>query len=102
MILYKIDLRVAKVIAAQHVEGAEKLIQLHVELDNHVRQIFAGIKSAYKPEDLVGKQVIIVANLKPRQMRFGLSEGMVLCASSDTQLCIVQPQEVVTTGTTVR
>ncbi len=98
----KIDLRVAKVISAQHVEGAEKLIKLHVEIDNHVRQIFAGIKSAYQPEDLVGKQVIVVANLKPRQMRFGLSEGMVLCASGDDSLCIVQPEEVVTTGTIVR
>ncbi|MGA2654919.1 MAG: methionine--tRNA ligase [Gammaproteobacteria bacterium] len=98
----KIDLRVAKVISAAHVEGADKLIQLHVELDGHTRQIFAGIKSAYQPEDLVGKQVVIVANLKPRQMRFGLSEGMVLCASSDNALCIVQPQNEINTGATVK
>jgi methionyl-tRNA synthetase len=98
----KIDLRVARVVSAQAVEGADKLIQLHVELDGHVRQVFAGIKSAYAPEQLVGQQVIVVANLKPRQMRFGLSEGMVLCASSDTQLCIVQPQEIVNSGTIVR
>ncbi|MFA6037697.1 MAG: methionine--tRNA ligase [Legionellales bacterium] len=97
----KIDLRVAKVISAAHVEGADKLIQLHVELDGHTRQIFAGIKSAYQPENLVGQQVIVVANLKPRQMRFGLSEGMVLCASGE-QLCIVQPQTTVATGTAVR
>lgn len=98
----KIDLRVAKVISAESVEGADKLIKLHVEIDNHVRQLFAGIKSAYKPEDLVGKQVIVVANLKPRQMRFGLSEGMVLCASGETELCIIQPENVVNTGTVVR
>jgi methionyl-tRNA synthetase len=98
----KIDLRVAKVISASHVEGADKLIQLHVELDGHVRQIFAGIKSAYQPEQLVGQNVVIVANLKPRQMRFGLSEGMVLCASSDTVLCIVQPQTSIDTGALVK
>ena len=78
----KIDLRVGKVISAAPVEGADKLLQLHVEIDNHVRQIFAGIKSAYKPEDLVGKQVVVVANLKPRQMRFGLSEGTDFMRSS--------------------
>jgi methionyl-tRNA synthetase len=98
----KVDLRVARVISAESVEGADKLIKLHVEIDGQTRQIFAGIKSAYEPSQLVGQQVIVVANLKPRQMRFGLSEGMVLCASSDTELCIVHPQNVVNTGTIVR
>ncbi len=77
----KVDLRVARVIEAQPVEGADKLLQLTLSLGgNQTRNVFAGIKAAYAPEDLVGKLVVCVANLKPRKMRFGLSEGMV-CAS---------------------
>jgi len=76
----KIDLRIARIIKAQSVEGAEKLLQLTVDIGNETRQIFAGIKSAYAPEDLQGKLTVVVANLKPRKMRFGLSEGMVLAA----------------------
>lgn len=77
----KIDLRVARVLEAQPVEGADKLLQLTLSLGgNQTRNVFAGIKAAYAPEDLVGKLVVCVANLKPRKMRFGLSEGMV-CAS---------------------
>lgn len=78
----KVDLRVAKIIEADHVEGADKLLRLKVDLGEETRQIFAGIKSAYQPEQLVGKHVVVVANLAPRKMRFGLSEGMVLAASS--------------------
>ncbi len=76
----KIDLRIAKILQAEHVEGAEKLLQLTVDIGDETRSIFAGIKSAYAPEDLVGKLTVVVANLKPRKMRFGLSEGMVLAA----------------------
>lgn len=79
----KIDLRVAKIIKAESVEGAEKLIKLTLDLGpelGHPRQVFAGIKSAYAPEDLEGKFTVIVANLAPRKMRFGLSEGMILAA----------------------
>ena len=77
----KIDLRVARVIEANHVQGANKLLQLTLSLGGgETRNVFAGIKAAYKPEDLVGRLVICVANLKPRQMKFGLSQGMV-CAS---------------------
>jgi methionyl-tRNA synthetase len=77
----KIDLRVARVIEAKHVESANKLLQLTLSLGGgETRNVFAGIKAAYKPEDLVGRLVICVANLKPRQMKFGLSQGMV-CAS---------------------
>lgn len=78
----KVDLRVAKIIEANAVKGADKLIQLKVSLGSEQRQIFAGIKSQFKPEDVVGKNVVIVANLKPRKMRFGLSEGMMILASS--------------------
>ena len=79
-----IDLRVAKIIEASNVEGADKLLKLKLsvgELGN--RQVFAGIKSAYDPNDLNGKLVILVSNLAPRQMKFGLSEGMVLASSDD-------------------
>lgn len=77
----KVDLRVARVIEAGHVQGANKLLQLTLSLGGgETRNVFAGIKAAYRPEDLIGRLVICVANLKPRQMKFGLSQGMV-CAS---------------------
>lgn len=76
----KIDLRVATVIAAKPVEGADKLLQLELAVGDATRTVFAGIKSAYEPAALEGRQVIVVANLKPRKMRFGVSEGMVLAA----------------------
>ena len=76
----KIDLRVAKIIEAKLVDGADTLLQLNVELGSEKRTVFAGIKAAYEPDQLQGKHVIIVANLKPREMRFGTSEGMVLAA----------------------
>lgn len=79
----KVDLRVAEVLTAEHVEGADKLLRLTLSLGgDNKRQVFAGIKSAYQPEDLVGKLVICVANLAPRKMRFGLSEGMVCAAGA--------------------
>ena len=76
----KIDLRVARIVKAEAVEGAEKLLQLTVDLGSETRNIFAGIKSAYTPEQLEGKLTVVVANLQPRKMRFGTSEGMVLAA----------------------
>ena len=82
----RVDLRVAKIVKAEHVEGADKLLrlQLDVGLDKHgdplTRTVFSGIKSAYKPDDLVGQLTVLVANLKPRKMKFGLSEGMILAA----------------------
>ena len=76
----KIDLRVAKVINAEHVEGADKLLQLTLDIGDEKRNVFSGIKSAYRPESLIGKHVVLVANLAPRKMKFGVSEGMVLAA----------------------
>jgi methionyl-tRNA synthetase len=76
----KLDLRVARIAVAEHVEGADKLLRLELDLGGETRQVFAGIKAAYDPDTLVGKNVVMVANLKPRKMRFGLSEGMVLAA----------------------
>ncbi|MDG1230858.1 MAG: methionine--tRNA ligase, partial [Pseudomonadales bacterium] len=77
----KVDLRIVKIVKAEHVEGADKLLQLTLDLgDDTTRNVFAGIKAAYKPEDLVGKLTVMVANLAPRKMKFGVSEGMVLAA----------------------
>lgn len=76
----KVDLRVALITNAEHVEGANKLLRLTLDLGSETRNVFAGIKSAYKPEDLIGKHTVMVANLAPRKMKFGLSEGMVLAA----------------------
>jgi methionyl-tRNA synthetase len=79
----KVDLRVAKIVAADHVEGAEKLLRLTVDLGGETRTLFAGIKAAYDPGELVGRLTVVVANLAPRRMKFGTSEGMVLAASGD-------------------
>ncbi len=76
----KVDLRIARIANAEHVEGAEKLLRLTLDLGNETRNVFAGIKSAYAPEALIGKLTVVVANLAPRKMKFGLSEGMVLAA----------------------
>ncbi|WP_165854837.1 methionine--tRNA ligase [Marinobacter sp. JSM 1782161] len=76
----KVDLRVAKIVKAEHVEGADKLLRLTLDIGNEQRNVFAGIKSAYAPEDLEGRLTVMVANLKPRKMKFGVSEGMVLAA----------------------
>jgi methionyl-tRNA synthetase len=79
----KIDLRIAKIVACEHVEGSDKLLRLTLDVgEGRMRNVFSGIKSAYKPEDLVGKLTVMVANLAPRKMKFGISEGMVLAASA--------------------
>ncbi|MHB1660239.1 MAG: methionine--tRNA ligase subunit beta, partial [Acidithiobacillus sp.] len=77
----KVDLRIARIIAADSVEGADKLLHLTLDIGEGTRSVFAGIKSAYDPTSLVGRLTVMVANLAPRKMRFGLSEGMVLAAS---------------------
>jgi methionyl-tRNA synthetase len=76
----KIDLRIARIVSAAHVEGADKLLELTVDIGSGSRTIFAGVKAAYDPEDLVGRLTVVVANLKHRKMRFGTSQGMVLAA----------------------
>ncbi|HKB81889.1 MAG TPA: methionine--tRNA ligase [Burkholderiales bacterium] len=79
----KIDLRVARIVSAEHVEGADKLLKLQLDIGTETRQVFAGIKSAYDPAKLVGRLTVMVANLQPRKMRFGESQGMVLAASGE-------------------
>jgi methionyl-tRNA synthetase len=77
-------LRIAKIVNAEHVEGADKLLKLTLDVgEGRLRTVFAGIKSAYRPDDLVGRMTPMVANLAPRKMKFGISEGMVLAASGD-------------------
>lgn len=78
----KIDLRIVRILNAEHVEGAEKLLRLTLDTGSGTRQVFSGIKSAYQPEALIGKLTVMVANLKPRKMKFGMSEGMVLAAGA--------------------
>ncbi len=99
----KIDLRVVKIIKAEHVEGADKLLQLTLDLGDERRNVFAGIKSAYDPADLEGKMTVMVANLAPRKMRFGLSEGMVLAAGpGGKDIFILTPDTGATPGMRVK
>jgi len=103
----KIDLRVVKIIKAEHVEGADKLLQLTLDLgeegEEGQRNVFAGIKSAYDPKDLTGKMTVMVANLAPRKMRFGLSEGMVLAAGPGGEdLFVLNPDEGALAGMRVK
>ncbi|MFN0313878.1 MAG: methionine--tRNA ligase [Burkholderiales bacterium] len=99
----KVDLRVARVVDAQHVEGAEKLIKLVLDIGTEQRQVFAGIKSAYDPEQLKGRLVVMVANLAPRKMRFGESQGMVLAASGEGPgIFLLDPDEGAQPGMRVK
>ncbi|MEQ1525834.1 MAG: methionine--tRNA ligase [Gallionella sp.] len=100
----KVDLRVAKIVNAEHVEGAEKLLKLTLDIgEANPRTVFAGIKSAYDPAKLVGRMTVMVANLAPRKMKFGLSEGMVLAASGDAPgLFILSPDEGAQAGMRVK
>jgi methionyl-tRNA synthetase len=99
----KIDLRIARIVKAEHVEKANKLLRLELDLGGETRQVFAGIKSAYQPEDLVGKLTVMVANLAPRKMRFGMSEGMVLAAGpGGEEIWILEPHEGAQPGMKVK
>ncbi len=97
----KVDLRIATVLQAEAVEGADKLVRLTLDIGTEQRTVLSGIKSAYAPADLVGRQVILVANLKPRKMRFGISQGMVLAAGGDTGLFLVGPDATAPAGSRV-
>jgi methionyl-tRNA synthetase len=105
----KVDLRVAEVLEASTVEGSDKLLKLRVSLGVNAegtaieRTIFSGIRSAYAPEQLVGRQVVIVANLKPRKMRFGTSEGMVLAAENGAGgIFVLSPDAGAVTGSLIK
>lgn len=99
----KIDLRIARISKAEHIEKANKLLRLELDLGGETKQVFAGIKSAYAPEDLVGKLTVMVANLAPRTMKFGDSEGMVLAAGpGGKDLFILEPHEGAQPGMRVK
>ncbi len=99
----KIDLRIARIVKAGYVEGADKLLQLTVDIGGQERNIFAGIRSAYDPKDLEGRLTVVVANLAPRKMKFGLSEGMVLAAGpGGKDLWILSPDNGATPGMRVK
>lgn len=104
----KIDLRVAKIVNCEHVEGSTKLLRLTLDVgEGRHRNVFSGIKSAYQPEDLIGKLTVLVANLAPRKMKFGVSEGMVLCASAADEktnpgLYLLDPMPGATPGMRIR
>ena len=106
----KINLRVAKILKAERVEGSEKLIKLQVdagdagetENENKERQIVAGIGTVYEPEILVGKQIVIVANLEPRKLMGHESQGMLLAASDDMGPVLIVPESEVKPGTGIR
>ena len=98
-----VDLRVAKIIDAKDVEGADKLLQLNLNVgDLGTRNVFAGIKSAYKPDELIDRLVVLVNNLEPRKMKFGLSEGMVLASSNEDGIYLVSPDHGAEPGMKVR
>ena len=100
----KVDLRVAQIIAANHVDGADKLLCLQLDLGGEIRQVFAGIKSAYPdPQALVGRFTVMVANLAPRKMKFGMSEGMVLAAGpGGSDIYLLSPDAGATAGMKVK
>jgi methionyl-tRNA synthetase len=98
----KLDLRIAKILNAESVEGADKLLHLTVDIGDETRSIFAGIKSAYSPEQLEGRLTLVVANLAPRKMRFGLSEGMVLAAGGDDGIYLLSPDSGAVAGMRVK
>ena len=98
-----IDLRVARILKADHVEGADKLLQLHLDVGElGTRNVFAGIKSSYNPDELQDKMVILVSNLEPRKMKFGVSDGMVLASSNDDGIFLISPDEGAHAGMKVK
>lgn len=99
----KVDLRVAKIKDAKVVNGADKLLRLELDVGDHERTVFSGIRSAYDPADLIGKHTVVVANLAPRKMKFGVSEGMVLAAGSgDEEIFLLSPDDGAIPGMEVR
>jgi len=99
----KIDLRVGKILSASEVEGSDKLLKLRVDVGREIRTVFAGIKSSYSPQDLVGRKAAVVCNLAPRKMRFGTSEAMVLAASSpEGKIVLCDFGEEISPGSTIK
>ena len=98
----KLDLRVAKVLEAEKVEGADKLLKLKVEMGSEIRQVVSGIAKQYSPEEIIGKYVIMVANLKPVKLKGIESQGMILAASDDKELVLATIDKAIQSGAKVR
>jgi methionyl-tRNA synthetase len=99
----KIDLRIGRVVSAEAVEGADKLLKLMVDIgEAKPRTVFSGIKAAYSPDDLLGKEVVVIANLQPRKMRFGVSEAMILAAGDGTSIALITPDKTTQPGAKVK
>jgi methionine--tRNA ligase beta chain len=98
----KIDLRVGKILEVEKVEGSEKLLKLIVDLGNEKRQLVAGIAKYYKPEDLIGKEIVVVANLEPKKIMGIESQGMLLAADVNGEPVILIPEKEVPPGTKIR
>ena len=102
----KVDLRIAKIVTAEYVDGADKLLRLSLDVGDHQRTVFAGIKSAYQPEELQGRHAVLVANLAPRKMKFGVSEGMLLAAgpggAGGEEIFLISPDEGAVAGMRVK
>ena len=99
----KVDLRVVTIVAAEAVEGADKLLRLTLDLDGETRQVFSAIKAAYKAEDLIGRQTVMIANLAPRKMKFGVSEGMILAAGpGGADIYLLEPDRGAKAGQRIR
>lgn len=97
----KAELRIARVLEAERVEGSEKLIKLKIELEGQERQLLAGIGKVYEPQGLVGKQIVVVANLEPRSMMGFESQGMLLAASTPDGPVLLAPEKEVPSGSQV-
>ena len=97
----KVDLRVGKIVEAEEVEDSRKMLKLLVDIGEEKRTIYAGVKKSYSPEDLLNKLVIVIINLKPREMKFGTSDGMMLATQNNDEIIILQPEKDVMPGSKV-
>ncbi len=97
----KVDLRIGRIIKAENVEKSEKLLKLQVDVGEEEKQILSGIAEFYNPEDLIGKEVVVVVNLEPRMMMGFESQGMLLAAGSEEKPVILIPEEEVETGSKI-
>ena len=98
----KIDLRIGKIIEAEKIEGTDKLLKLKVDLGEEKRQLVAGIAKFYQPEDLIGKEIVVVANLEPKNLRGVESQGMLLAADVEGKPVLLKPDQEVPPGTKIR
>jgi methionyl-tRNA synthetase len=97
----KVDLRIGKIIDAEEVEDSRKMLKLLVDIGEEKRTIYAGVKKSYSPEDLLNKLVVVIINLKPREMKFGTSDGMMLATQNNDEIIILQPEKDVMPGSKV-